>query len=128
MALTREQEADYTVRGKKFCFTGALTIFTRDQAKALLIERGGIVHLSVKTDTDYLIYGHDTGQTKMNAARARGTNLRSEQWLLAAITANAPGLVPRKNIPDVTTVFQQPQAEVKESIEMKPKVRRVRVR
>lgn len=47
--------------GKIFVLTGELERFTRDEAKAIIREKGGKVASSVSRKTDYVVYGEDPG-------------------------------------------------------------------
>ncbi len=64
--------------GKTFVLTGTLTDFTREQAKALIEERGGKVVSSVSKHTDYLLLGKDPG-SKWEKARALGIPILGEE-------------------------------------------------
>jgi len=54
--------------GKTFVLTGTLQNYTRDQATALIKERGGKVASSVSKKTDYVVVGEDPG-SKLDKAR-----------------------------------------------------------
>ncbi len=47
--------------GKTFVFTGGLTRFSREEAKAQVTARGGRVSSSVSAKTDYVVVGADPG-------------------------------------------------------------------
>jgi DNA ligase (NAD+) len=47
--------------GKTFVLTGTLESFSRDEAKALIEERGGKVSGSVSKKTDFVLYGSEAG-------------------------------------------------------------------
>ena len=47
--------------GKKFVLTGTLEGFSRDEAKALIEQRGGKVATSVSKQTDFVLYGQEAG-------------------------------------------------------------------
>ncbi len=65
---------------KTFVFTGALERFSRDQAKALVEARGGIVSNSVSRKTDYLVVGKDPGSKLQKAQQLGVTILREEEF------------------------------------------------
>lgn len=64
--------------GKSFCFTGAASM-PRKELWALVEKNGGVVHESIKKDTDYLVLA-DVNSTSSKAVKARkqGTTLLSE--------------------------------------------------
>ena len=64
--------------GKSFCFTGAASR-PRKELWALVEKNGGVIHESIKKDTDYLVLA-DVNSTSSKAVKARkqGTNLLSE--------------------------------------------------
>jgi DNA ligase (NAD+) len=69
------------VSGKTVVFTGSLTKFTRDEAKAVAERLGAKVAGSVSKKTDYVVAGEDAG-SKLNKARELGVNVLSEDdWL-----------------------------------------------
>lgn len=118
---------DMNLKGKSICFTGTLSTFTREQARELIEDRGAIFSLRVTSDLDYLVYGDKVGGTKTRAAQKFGIQMRSEQWLAAAILVNQPGLVPRKSTSALKDLsLAGPPPTVKQA-EVKPKGRRVRV-
>ncbi|MGE5631758.1 MAG: NAD-dependent DNA ligase LigA [Caulobacteraceae bacterium] len=53
--------------GKTFVLTGALTNFTRDQAKEIIESFGGKVSSSVSKKTDYVLAGDDAGSKLVKA-------------------------------------------------------------
>ncbi len=63
--------------GKTFVFSGALEEMTRDQASALVEERGGKVTSAVSKKTDYLVAGADPG-SKLEKARDLGVEILDE--------------------------------------------------
>jgi DNA ligase (NAD+) len=69
------------VSGKTVVFTGSLTKFTRDEAKAVAERLGAKVAGSVSKKTDYVVAGEDAG-SKLTKARELGVNVLSEDdWL-----------------------------------------------
>ncbi len=75
---------DSAVAGKTVVFTGALTKFTRDEAKAVAERLGAKVAGSVSKKTDYVVAGEDAG-SKLTKARELGVAVLSEDEWLALI-------------------------------------------
>lgn len=63
--------------GKSFVITGTLTKYSRDQAKELILQNGGLVQSSVSSKTNYLICGEDAG-SKLKKAQELGVNILFE--------------------------------------------------
>lgn len=63
--------------GKVFVFTGALTLFTRDQAEAQVQARGGAASGSVSKNTTYLVAGDKAG-SKLAKAQQLGVTVLTE--------------------------------------------------
>ncbi|MDP1869251.1 MAG: NAD-dependent DNA ligase LigA [Bradyrhizobium sp.] len=69
------------VSDKTVVFTGSLTKFTRDEAKAVAERLGAKVAGSVSKKTDYVVAGEDAG-SKLTKARELGVAVLSEDdWL-----------------------------------------------
>jgi DNA ligase (NAD+) len=67
--------------GKTFVFTGALTRFTRDEAKRMVENAGGHAAGSVSKKTDFVVAGEEAG-SKLDKARALGVTVLSEEEFL----------------------------------------------
>ncbi|HOB19923.1 MAG TPA: NAD-dependent DNA ligase LigA, partial [Candidatus Atribacteria bacterium] len=65
-------------RGKTFVLTGTLDKYTRDEAKAIIEERGGRVSGSVSKKTDYVLAGENAG-SKLAKAKELGITIISEE-------------------------------------------------
>jgi DNA ligase (NAD+) len=63
--------------GKSFVLTGTLDTMTREEATALIVERGGRVSSSVSTKTDFLLAGRDAG-SKLEKARQLEVQILAE--------------------------------------------------
>jgi DNA ligase (NAD+) len=76
---TRKSSATLDERfvGKQFVLTGALSSFTRDEAKALIEARGGRVNSSVSKKTDYVVAGEAAG-SKLDKAESLGVTVIDE--------------------------------------------------
>lgn len=64
--------------GKTFVLTGTLAHFTREEASALIKQRGGKVTGSVSNSTDYVLVGEDPG-SKYEKAKKLGVTILSEE-------------------------------------------------
>ena len=73
-----EKPAASPLAGKTFVFTGGLSRFSREEAKAQVTARGGRVSSSVSAKTDYVVVGHDPG-SKYAKARELGVTILDEE-------------------------------------------------
>ena len=71
-------QVDDRFAGMTFVLTGALTRFTRDQAAALIEERGGKSAGSVSKRTTYVVAGENAG-SKLRKAQELGVPVISEE-------------------------------------------------
>jgi DNA ligase (NAD+) len=71
------RRSDHTFSGKTFVLTGALQNYSRDEATALIKERGGKVTGSVSVKTDYVVVGEDPG-SKLDKAKELKIKVLSE--------------------------------------------------
>jgi DNA ligase (NAD+) len=86
-------EADPRFAGKTFVFTGSLTSMTREQAQALVAERGGKAAGSVSRKTDYVVAGADAG-SKLDKARDLGVAVLTEDEFRAMVGDDDGGTPP----------------------------------
>jgi DNA ligase (NAD+) len=75
--LPPKPPAPSPLAGKIFVFTGGLSRFSREEAKALVLARGGKVSSSVSAKTDYVVAGADPG-SKYAKARELGVTILDE--------------------------------------------------
>jgi len=77
-------EGPKPLEGKTLVLTGGLRSLTRDQAKDLVIRRGGRVTGSVSKKTDYIVVGEDPG-SKADDARRLGVPTLEEAAFLKLV-------------------------------------------
>lgn len=73
-----EQGSDRRFEGMTFVLTGALERFTRDEASALIEERGGKASGSVSKKTTYVVAGENAG-SKLKKANELGVPVLTEE-------------------------------------------------
>lgn len=78
----RKQGALPSLAGKIFVLTGELVRFTRDEAKAMIRERGGNISSSVSKKTDFVVCGNNPG-SKFQKAGELGVKVISEEEFIA---------------------------------------------
>jgi DNA ligase (NAD+) len=74
----RKPKAEGPFAGKTVVVTGALSKFSRDEAKDALRKAGANVTDSVSKKTDFVIVGEDAG-SKLDKARSLGVKTLTEQ-------------------------------------------------
>ncbi|MDE7438952.1 MAG: 3'-5' exoribonuclease [Clostridia bacterium] len=67
-AVNEETDADF--EGKTFVITGEFKTMTREQALAIVVERGGIIKSGVSSKVDILVNADNRTSTKTKAAEA----------------------------------------------------------
>ena len=75
--------------GKSFVFTGALSRFTRDEARELVENEGGSATGSVSKKTGYVVAGEDAG-SKLVKARELGVKVLTEEEFLELLELEHP--------------------------------------
>ncbi len=73
-----KKEKPSKLAGLKFVFTGKLESFSREEAKRIVEDLGGIASSSVSKETDYLVVGEEPG-SKLDKARKLGVKIISEK-------------------------------------------------
>lgn len=74
---TQVLDATHPFFGKTFVLTGSLSQFSRDEAGALILERGGKVSGSVSKKTDFVLAGESAG-SKLDKASSLGITILDE--------------------------------------------------
>lgn len=73
------------LHGLSFVITGTLDTMSRQQAAEKIIALGGSFQASVGKHTDYLVAGHDTGQSKLSKAQSLGIKIIDEAAFIALL-------------------------------------------
>lgn len=73
-----EKPKEGPLSGKTFVFTGALSAFTREEARRLVESLGGRVASGVSRKVDYVVVGADPGE-KLRKAQELGITILSEE-------------------------------------------------
>jgi hypothetical protein len=76
----KEKMSGHRFSGKTFVLTGTLSHYTRDEATALIKERGGHVAGSVSKNTDYVLVGEEPGSKYEKAKKLNIAILSEEQF------------------------------------------------
>ena len=79
-----KQGSDQRFAGMTFVFTGALEKFTRDEAAAMVEDRGGKSASSVSKKTSYVVAGEAAG-SKLRKAQELGVTVLTEDEFLALL-------------------------------------------
>jgi len=79
-----DEQPEQIFAGKTFVLTGTLDGMTRDEATALIEQRGGRVSSSVSKKTSFLLAGRDAG-SKLEKARDLGVQILDEQAFRAML-------------------------------------------
>jgi DNA ligase (NAD+) len=87
--LGEERRLGGRFTGMSFVFTGALTRFTRDDARLLVENEGGHAAGSVSRKTDFVIAGSEAG-AKLDKARELGVKIISEDEFLSMLEETSP--------------------------------------
>lgn len=73
----QEKKQEGVLAGKTFVLTGKLSLYTREQATAMIVEKGGQVTNSVSKKTDFLLAGENVG-SKYESAQDLGITILDE--------------------------------------------------
>ncbi|MCI8360777.1 MAG: NAD-dependent DNA ligase LigA [Clostridiales bacterium] len=85
----KEEGEDCPFAGMTFVLTGTLPHFTRDQAAAIIEEKGGKVSASVSKRTDYVLAGEAAG-SKLTKAQSLGVSILDEAAFLELAGLQTP--------------------------------------
>jgi len=88
-AAAETQELEQTLTGLTLVVTGTLSGFTRSQAQAAIVARGGKAAGSVSKKTDYLVAGEKAG-SKERKAISLGVPVLDEEQFVALLAGQAP--------------------------------------
>ncbi len=85
VTLQKEEEnKSNNLQGKSFVVTGTLSGLSRDEAKDMIRQNGGLVRESVSKETDYLVCGENPG-SKLDKAVEYGVKVLNEKEFLALL-------------------------------------------
>src|SRR6266571_223103 len=82
--VVEQPKAAQSFAGKTFVLTGTLDTMTREEAGALIAERGGRVSASVSKKTNFVVAGRDAG-SKLEKARELGVQILDEPQFRAML-------------------------------------------
>ena len=82
--IVEQPKAEQVFTGKTFVLTGTLDTMTRDEAAALIAQRGGRVSSSVSKKTSFVVAGRDPG-SKLDKAGELGVSILDEQQFRAML-------------------------------------------
>ena len=71
VSIEKEKNISQKLAGKVFVLTGTLPNLGREEAKKMIIERGGKVSSSVSAKTDYLLVGENPGSKYEEAKKIK---------------------------------------------------------
>ncbi len=80
----RKKQRGAKLAGKTFVLTGALSRYTREEAKKLIEDAGGKVSGAVSKKTDYVVAGEEAG-SKLDKARELGVKVIGEEAMEALV-------------------------------------------
>jgi len=69
------------LQGKKFVFTGSLSVMTREAATQKIRNLGGQISGNVSLKTDFLVYGKNSGSKYQKAKKVKIRTLSESQFL-----------------------------------------------
>lgn len=78
VAFPQVEKVSGKLSGKTFLFTGALSSFSRDEAKELVEKHGGKAASGVSKSVDYVVAGAEPG-SKYDKAKEMGLNIITEE-------------------------------------------------
>jgi len=85
-----QQPAGEQFKGMTFVLTGALSLFTREEAAALIEARGGKASSSVSKKTTYVVAGENAG-SKLRKANELNIPVLTETEFSAMLDSSGPG-------------------------------------